>query len=143
MLFGCLLSSRYAFKADVYKKTITSTPSGQQKTKWILEKTIVCYAQSILEGGLRSIGTSEKFDEKYYNIDWVKMTSKVPLRRGDRVTNIRSINSDQPIWVEEELRGSPATWFDSKGSAPINDPFGRVVEYQTLLQRTEVQGNGS
>ncbi len=143
MLFGCLLSSRYTFQADVYKKTFVTSPSGQQKTTWSVDKTIDCVVQAIIEGGLRSIGTTERFDERYYNIDWVKLTSREALRRGDRVTNIRQKGTNVPIWVEEELKGKPATWFNANGSAPITDPTGRVVEYQTLLERPEVQGSGS
>lgn len=142
MLFGCLLPSRYVFEADIWGKTITYNSAGQQVVKWEKSKTVVCIAQAITEGGLRSIGTTEKFDTKYYNIDWVKLTTPVALKRGDRVTNIRRLGTIIPIWVEEELKGSPATWFNANGSAPITDFTGRVLEYQTLLQRSEVQGHG-
>lgn len=142
MLFGCLLPSRYVFQADVWKKSLVNNSSGQQVQKWIKEKTIVCFAQAVTEGGLRSIGTTEKLDTKYYNVDWVKVLSPQSLRRGDRVTNIRRFGTNTPIWVEEELKGSPATWFNANGSAPITDFSGRVVEYQTLIQRSEVQGSG-
>lgn len=143
MLFGCLLPARYVFQADVWKKTVTTNSAGQQVSKWIMEKTVLCIAQAITEGGLRSIGTTEKFDTKYYNIDWIKLITSVPLRRGDRVTNVRQKGFSSAIWVEEELRGKPPTWFNVNGSAPMTDHTGRVIEYQTLLQRSEVQGHGN
>ena len=138
----CLLSARYVFKADVWKKTITIGKSGQNNYKWVKEKTIDCFAETIIDGGIRVAGTTERFDKQYYNIDWVKLTTRVALRRGDRVTNIRPYNSSAAAWVEEEIEGSPPTWFNANGSAPIADPFGRIVEYKTLLERAEVQGGG-
>ncbi len=140
---SCVLTARYAFLADIWKKILTMGKSGQMVSRWEKEKTIPCFAETIVDGGIRVAGTTERIEQKYYNIDWVKLTSTVPLRRSDRVTNIRPYNSTQAAWVEEELTGSPPTWFNSNGSAPISDPFGRVVEYKTLLERAEVQGSGN
>jgi len=140
---GCILSSRYVFKADVYKKVLGTSPSGQMIISWIFEKTINCFAEIIADGGIKNAGTTEKFDVRYENVDWVKFTSSISLRRSDRVTNIRNADTNEIVWKEEEIKGKPGTWFNSNGSAPITDPFGRVVEYKTLLKRAEVQGNGN
>lgn len=142
-MFDCALSARYSFKADVWKKTMTTNKAGQLVATWTKDKTIDCFAETIIDGGIRVAGTTERFTDVYYNIDWIKLTSKVPLRRSDRVTNIRPANSNTAAWVEEELTGTPPTWFNANGSAPITDPFGRVVEYKTLLERAEVQGSGN
>lgn len=142
-MFDCVLSARYSFKADIWKKSMTTNKAGQLIATWVKEKTIDCFAETIIDGGIRVAGTTERFSDVYYNIDWIKLTSKVPLRRSDRVTNIRPANSTTAAWVEEELTGNPPTWFNANGSAPITDPFGRVVEYKTLLERAEVQGSGN
>lgn len=112
-------------------------------TSWIFEKTITCFAEIVSDGGIKSSGTTETFDMRYENIDWVKFTSSQPIRRSDRITNIRNADTNEIVWREEEIKNRPATWFNSNGSAPITDPFGRVVEYKTLLKRAEVQGNGN
>lgn len=130
-------------EVDVYKRTSTVNKANQIIYSWVKEKTIECFVEPVIEGGLRSLATAETYDVRYYNTDWVKITSKVAFRRGDRITNIRPKGTTVPIWVEEELSGSPATWFNSKGSTPLPDPFGRVVEYRSMLERAEVQGNGN
>lgn len=140
---ACILSSRYVYQADIYKKTVTKNSSGQLVSNWVFDRTIACYAETIVDGGVKSAATTEVFNMKYENVDWVKITSAQALRRSDRVTNIRHKATQQVVWKEEEIKNNPPTWFNSNGSAPINDPFGRTVEHKTLIKRAEVQGNGN
>jgi hypothetical protein len=142
-MFSCLLSARYVHEVDIWKKTMVKNKANQLISTWIKDKTIDCFVEPVIEGGLRSLATTEVFNVRYYNTDWVKITSKTPLRRTDKVTNIRPKGTSSPIWVEEELNGTPATWFNSNGSTPLPDPFGRVVEYRSMLERAEVQGSGN
>lgn len=136
---GCLLATRYNFWADVYKRTTIKQPSGQIKYTWSFLKTIRCSAETIDSDGIRVVGTSERFGNLYENIDYVYLITSKALSRSYRISNIRPTRSGLAAWKEDELSGTPATVFNVNGSAPVVDPFGRIIEHKTLLQRAEVQ----
>jgi hypothetical protein len=69
------------------------------------------------------------------------MKTAVGLPRDIRITNIR--NDSEVIYREFELSGQPATNYNAMGSAAILDPFGSVVQYDTLLQRATDQSDSS
>ena len=98
-------------------------------------------ARGILDGGIRVAGTTERFDEVYENVDWVKATfpKGTKITKRDRVTNIRNARTGVVIWREEEINGAPPTIFNVMGVTPITDPFSNVLEVNVLLQRAEVQ----
>ncbi len=141
---GCLLSSRYIYLVDVYDKRRETNKSGQIKYTWVLkQESVKCTVRTISNDGIRVSGTTERFDEKYANVDWVTIVSKYQFSRSARITNIRKANTGEIIWKEEELAGSPATWFNVNGVMPVLDPFSNIVEWSTLASRAEVQGSGT
>lgn len=99
-----------------------------------------CLARGIIDGGIRVAGTTERFSEIYENVDYVRMwlPGNIRISRRDRITNIRDVRGNI-IWVEEEEPSSPPTIFNVVGVTPIVDPFGRLIEYQTLLERVQIQ----
>lgn len=98
-----------------------------------------CEARGIIDGGIRVAGTTERWDELYQNVDFVKITfpAGTRLTRRDRVTNIRD-KQGNVIWKEEENEDKP-TVFNVSGITPIIDPFGKHIESFALLERAEAQ----
>jgi hypothetical protein len=43
------------------------------------------------------------------------------------------------LWEEAEISGNPPTIFDIVGSTPIIDGFGQILEFETTVQRSDIQ----
>lgn len=145
LIGGCLFSTKYTMTAEVYKKERTVGKSNAIKTTWVLDTSvgdqgiIPCLATPFLSNSFTRQGTGEIYGEKYLNVDFLKLMSAINISRSSQVCNIR--NSDGTIIYKElDFQGSPATWYNSAGSAPVIGPFGDIIEYQTLLSRAEQQG---
>lgn len=99
-----------------------------------------CSVRGFTDGGLRVVGTTERYSSRGYiqTIDTVtmKFPANMILSDRDRVTNIRDRGSKKVLWVEEN--GKP-TVFEVTGVSPIFGPFGEVIEHSTLLNRAQVQ----
>lgn len=110
-----------------------------------------CQARPIITGGLNSQGTTERWTTKgsFEDVDIIEIhipkdrhlpkmfrDNKVEFSSRDRITDIRDSNGNL-IWKEAD--GTP-TIFDIRGIAPSLDPFGFVVEYFAMLERSEIQG---
>lgn len=99
-----------------------------------------CSVRGFTDGGLRVVGTTERYSSRGYiqTIDTVtmKFPANVILSDRDRVTNIRDKSSKKILWLEEN--GKP-TVFEVTGVSPIFGPFGEVIEHSTLLNRAQVQ----
>lgn len=140
MLGGCLFSTTYAFKADVYVKQRTrSQLSGDQQDRWVYSKTIDCQIKPFQSTSFNAQGTNERFGSEYLYLDYITLTCGENLGRNKQVTNIR--NADGTVLVNMELKNSPPTWYNTQGSNPSLDPFGQVIEWDTLLERASVQGD--
>lgn len=160
---GCLASAKMNMLADIVKPggspEVTGTghwtytqdaTSGAIVRVWIDDDpntpavegnviTISCSVRGILSTGIKGAGTTQIFDQIYQNIEWVKMDfpATFNVSRHDRVIRIRDRNGNV-IWKEEESEGQ-ATSFSVMGVTPIVGPFGRHIENQALLKRTDVQ----
>lgn len=104
--------------------------------------TFKCQARGIITGGLNSQGTSERFTSKgaYENVDFIEMQvpKDVIITKRDRVTNITN-SRGEIVWREEEHGSFKPTIFDVRGVTPSLDPFGSLVEWFVLLERSEIQ----
>lgn len=131
-------------KADIYSPTKTQdVNSGVVQNVWALSQVIDCSAKGIVRDSIQD--NSSAVDIKNYltavsNI--VKLRSRNPISSDDRVVAIR--NSQGVIWREDGVITSNggadgATIFEPRGSTPIIDFDGRVIEYETVLQRQEIQ----
>lgn len=141
MIGGCISSAHLIHSADIYKKVRTSSPSGQITLSWVFDKTIACFASPFISTSFKAQGTSELFGESYESIGYLNLKTKIDLGRSVRVTNIRNTKTGVVIYKEVELKNNPPTWYNSQGSSPVNDPFGGILEYNTLLIRAESQGD--
>ena len=99
-----------------------------------------CSVRGFSDGGLRVVGTTERWSSRGYIEHVDSVTMKFPpgvhLSERDRVTNVRDQKSGKILWTEEN--GKP-TVFEVTGSVPIIDMFGGVIEQSALLNRAEVQ----
>jgi hypothetical protein len=139
-----LLSGRYSMLADVFEQKRTVSEAGQVQRVWDRENPIVVknLTEGVLIKGVQGSAMSEKWEKDYEPQERVKMfiadslidtdpINAIRLTRRFRVSNIRDRATDQVLWFDDE--GRPLE-FNIEGIIPINDPFGRIVEYEVLLR---------
>lgn len=132
----CLTSARYTMKADVHRQTVVrNATTGQQERSWAYSHTIDCQARGVVSGGIRVVGSTERFSPRgdYEDVDWVKMQTGEHLSKRDRITNIR--NADGVIW-KDGVTDLPIN-FDVLGVTPLPSPFGSVSDYDVILERVQ------
>ena len=141
---SCLAHSTYTMTADIYEPTTTRNATNGMVTKsWALKETVSCYARGIL--GSQLGGNSAQVDLKDYLInskDFVKIRTAAPISSEFRVVSIK--NSDGVIWTEDYIQNSEggldnATIFEPSGTTPLLDHTGKIIEYETVLKRQEIQ----
>jgi uncharacterized protein (UPF0248 family) len=140
---SCITGTAYTMKADVYIALINQDAIGKVTKSWIFEKTIDCRARGILRKGVGENSTA--FDiENYVNIlnSMVKLRSSEVIPSDRRVVNIR--NEDGVIYKENQDPSTEggfqnSTIFEPRGSTPVMNFDGSVIEYETVLMRQEVQ----
>ena len=141
---SCLAASVYSMKADVYTPSVTrNATNGMVSKTWTLEETINCVARGLL--GSKMGNNSANIDIKdqiVINKDFIKIRTKSPISSANRVVGIRS--GDNIIWTEDYIANSKggvdgATIFEPRGSTPILNFDGSIIEYETVLQRQEIQ----
>jgi hypothetical protein len=144
MLGGCLSGSMYPLKADVLKKIRTKDDNtGQIKYTWVVSITISCAISPFVSTSFKAQPTNEVFTELYDKVQYLKMKTSVGLARDVRVTNIRNGVTGEVLYKEFELAGNPATNYNAMGSAALLDPFGAIIQYDTLLQRASDQSDAN
>ena len=123
---------------DLYKETRTQNSETREiERTWSKDVTINGMAWGVTASGKDHPGTYEYFEKTYEATEVVRVLSATPIPKQYKVRNIK--NSAGVIWKEDSLTGTPDTVFDSRGSVPVTDPLGNVVEYATFLTRAEVQ----
>lgn len=141
---SCLAGSTYTMKADIYTSLTSRDETNGMVTKaWVLQSTVSCYARSIL--GSQMGGNSAQVSLKDYitqSTDFIKVRTTTPISSASRVVAVR--NADGVIWTEDYIQNSAggldgATIFEPRGTTPLVDYTGKVIEYETVLQRQEIQ----
>jgi hypothetical protein len=131
-------------KADIYEPSITRNEytNSVEKT-WTIVKTIDCLARGIVTTSTGS-NSANFVTSKYINYpeNTIKLKSKEPIDVSMRVVAIR--NGSQVIYQENQYGNSNggvdgATIFEPRGSTAITDHLGNILEYETMLERQEVQ----
>jgi hypothetical protein len=137
MIYSCVTGSRYSMTASVYlMSTVQNFDTGElERTYSFLEK-IKCFASGIAASGKDVPGTFESFNRRgeYSVTDYVRVWSSAPIDKQAVISFVT--DSAGTLWTEDN--GDP-TIFDSNGSVPIVNASGRIVEYLTMLTRSEVQ----
>lgn len=131
----------YPLKADVQRKVRTADDNtGQMQSTWVFLKTIDCTISPFVSTSFKAQPTNESYREEYEKIKYIKMKTSDPLSEAVRVTNIRN-GLGEVIYREHQLSGQPPTNYNSQGSAALLDPFGNVIQYDTLLVRASDQSD--
>lgn len=119
---------------------VPDNPATPDVNETLFFGTFKCMARGIISTGLRMSGTTETFGASYESEDYVRLwfPSTVTISKRDQITNIRD-SAGNVIWKEEEVPGSPPTVFNVLGVTPLPNPFGKVLEYQAMLERADKQ----
>jgi len=143
---GCISSTSYTMKADIYSASVTQGAAGEVIRTWVKEETIDCYARGILRKGVGENSTAFEINN-YVNIlnSMVKVRANKIIAADKRIANIR--NDYEIIYKEGQdpataggIGGS--TIFEPRGSTPITNFDGSIIEYETVLMRQEIQRLG-
>ena len=125
--------------ADIMELNISqNVTTGEMVRKWVVGDTISCLAKTIIEDSASSQASGKKFAKSYSEKNSIKLKSGVKLSSRKKVTNIRDSATGEVFMTENKIDQSP-TIYDVEASVPVFDPFGKVVYYDTLLKRADVQ----
>lgn len=140
---ACLSSLNYTMKADIYKPMIEQDEIGAVKKTYVYEKTIGCFARTDIKKGMgANSDTMNMNDYINYLSSFVKLRTSEVVPTNRRIVNLR--NDDGVIWKESQDTTSAggyngSTIFEPRGSTPIINFDGSIVEYEVILSRQEVQ----
>ncbi|NDB83847.1 MAG: hypothetical protein EB127_14150 [Alphaproteobacteria bacterium] len=139
----CLAKTAYTMTAEIYSASVSQDSTGAVVKTWALEKEIPCVVRGILRKGVGDNSISVSLQD-YLNVftSTLKMRSGSPILTSKRIVNIS--NSDGVIFVENQDPASEggfngSTIFEPRGSTPIMNFDGSVIEYETVLVRQEIQ----
>lgn len=140
----CVTSSKYVMFADLYAPTESVDEfTGAIVKSWELIDTVPCLARGIVTTSTGS-NSSNFVTGKFINYpqNTIKFRSRTPIDTSYRVVAIR--NEQEVIWRENQYGTNNggldgATIFEPRGSTPITDHRGHVLEYETMLERQEIQ----
>lgn len=140
---NCITSTAYTMKADIYQSTVSQDATGAATRVWTFEKTIDCIARGVVRKGIGDNSTSAEVNN-YLNIlhSLVKLRTSEVIPSDRRVVKIR--NSDGVIYQENQDPSTGggfenSTIFEPRGSTPLINFDGSVIEHEVILMRQEVQ----
>lgn len=140
---NCITSTSYTMQADIYKPTVSQDATGAVVRTWEYEKTIRCIARGVVRKGIGDNSTSVEINN-YLNM----LNSLVKLRSIDSIPSDRRVvklrNNEEVIYLEDQDPSSDggfqgSTIFEPRGSTPLVNFDGSVIEFETILMRQEVQ----
>jgi hypothetical protein len=131
-------------QADLYAPTDSLDEfTGAIVKTWEFVNTVDCLARSIVTTSTGS-NSSNYVTGKFINYpqNTIKFRSRTPIDTSYRIVAIR--NSTEVIYRENQYGNNNggldgATIFEPRGSTPITDHRGHVLEYETMLERQEIQ----
>ena len=139
MIGSYSIEAKYAMLADIYSvQQKRDENTGEIKRQWLYTSTVPCLAKSIISSGVRTPSNDRTIDNRYVIEEIIKINTTQKLSRNSKITNIRDL-SGHVLWEEAEVLNNPPTMFSIVGSTPIVDGFGQILEYETTLQRSEIQ----
>jgi hypothetical protein len=136
-IYSCVVGSRYTMTAGLYVlDTVQDPDTGEFNREYVLEGTIACYAAAIAASGKDQPGVYEEFyaSGRYKATDFIRIYSRNSIPKQFKVAKLTT--SDGIVFTEDD--GVP-TIYDSNGSVPLVGANGKLVEYITMLSRSEVQ----
>ena len=137
-----LVGSILSMKADVYSQMDSQDEdTGALRKTWAFTKTVPCSAK----GNISSTGgrgsDKQKYATRFKDTEAIQIRVDQFVSHRDKITNIRN-NDGKVIWFELNYPTNTPTVFEIVGNTPIVDPFGNVLGYNLLAQRSENQTIG-
>jgi hypothetical protein len=136
-------TARYNMEAEFYQQTNVQQESGQIIRTWDYANPIMVRnnTKPIIGGGIRVVGSTERWEEEYEGVEWVKMMiasqdvvdylgEPVKIVRRFRVGKIRLWRTGESLWVGDDGLDIE---FNVQGITPYHDPY-QPVEYELLLK---------
>ncbi len=143
-MFSCLSANAYPLLADIYESVdVQDETTGLVSKQWQFKETIACSARGQVSTGIdknaANVNSGQKTIKATENL---KIRSKNALFTADRVVRVR--NDFQVVWTEDTILNSEggfngSTIFEPKGSVPILDHNGYVIEHETTIGRQDIQ----
>ena len=130
-------------KADIYQPTISQDATGAVVKVWTFEKTIDCFVKGILSTGLGKNSTEVSIDYLVNILNaLVKLRSQSIIPTNRRVVLVR--NKNGIVFLENQDPSTAggfqsSTIFEPRGSTPLFNFDGSLIEYETVLRRQEIQ----
>lgn len=138
-LYGCFQSSTYTMLIDIMGMNISQDHNtGEFRREWVVDETVACLAKTIIEDSASKSAAGKDFSRSFkerYDIK-LKTANKISTRK--KVTNIRDAATGLTLFTENKIDEDP-TIYDVEASVPVFDPFGKVIYYDTLVCRSDVQ----
>jgi hypothetical protein len=139
------MASIMNMKADIYEQEYSQDPNtGAVLRQWNYAKTIQCKVEPIKVGGASTRTDNKSFkggaEGDYTEKFQIRIKCNELLSKRWRIENIRS-SDNQSVFIEIDRFGEPNTIFEVTSSHATLDPFGKVVYYEAVLLRTQVQSN--
>lgn len=133
-------------------RTYQDPDSGELKTEFVVDPAptastksasydIPCYARGYTDLGFRSSAQHEvRVKGEYTVLEAIEFTFPAKykdLSRNSLITNIRDARTQHTLYTEEET-GLPTT-YQVQGLTPVFDPFGKLIAWTGVINRSEVQ----
>lgn len=131
-MYRCLTSSKYTMKADLYRQQKSVDNSGQIVRQWQMIESFECYVYAVESTGA-AFAARERFGSTWSYDIYARMSTEKKLALGDRITSVRD-SSGSPLWTD--IDGNDII-FNVTGVAPKTTPFGSLLEFDVMLNRTE------
>jgi len=138
-----LVNSILTMKADIYSQEDTQDEdTGALKKNWIFTDTVDCFAKgSVSSAGSRG-QDKQQYTTKYKDTESIQIRVDKYINQRQKITNIRNKNGEV-IWYELNYPTNTPTVFEIVGNTPITDPFGEILGWNLLAQRSENQTIGN
>jgi hypothetical protein len=137
-----LVGSILSMKADVYSQIDEQDEdTGALKKTWAFTKTVSCFAKGSISSQGGSGMDKQKYTTRFKDTESIQIRVDQFVSHRDKITNIRN-SEGKIIWFELNYPTNTSTVFEVVGNVPITDPFGNVLGYNLLAQRSENQTIG-
>lgn len=143
-MFSCLSANAYPLLADIYQSVdVQDESTGMVSKKWQFKETIACTARGQISTGIDKNASNVVSGPKTIQAtENLKIRAKNSLSTAERIVRIR--NDIDVVWKEDIVINTEggfegSTIFEPKGSVPLIDHNGHVIEYETTISRQQVQ----
>jgi hypothetical protein len=137
-----LVGSILSMKADVYSQMdAQDEDTGALRKTWAFTKTLSCFAKGSVSSSSGGGKDKQTYTTRFKDTESIQIRVDKFVSHRDKITNIRN-NEGDVIWFELNYPTNTPTVFEVVGNTPITDPFGNVLGYNLLAQRSENQTIG-